>query len=148
MNTKRILAGGLLAGLVLNIGEMILNMPVIGEEFEAAMQKIGAPPMAGSTIALFVVMCFLLGILSVWLYAAVRPRFGAGPATAIKVGIVVWLLAVVWPNVGLMAMGILPTRLLVIAMVWEAVEIPLAVLAGAWLYHEESIGAGSPAMAR
>ena len=136
MNTTRIIGGGLLAGLVLNIGEFILNVPVLGTQFDAALQKLGVPSVSGSTIGLFVVMCFLLGILAVWLYAAVRPRLGAGAATAIKVGLVVWLLAVVWPNVGMAAMGIFPTRLIVIAILWELVEIPVAVLVGAWAYKE------------
>lgn len=137
MNRKRVIAGGLLAGLVLNIGETILNVPIIGEEFDAAMQELGAPAMTGSTIALFVVMLFLLGILAVWLYAAVRPRLGPGPKTALKVGIVVYLLAFVFPNVGVLAMGIFPARLLLIALAWELFEVPLAVLAGAWAYKEE-----------
>ena len=147
MNYKRVLLGGLVAGLVINIGETILNVPVVGKDFEAALARLGVPAMAGSTIGLFVVMCFLLGILAVWLYAAVRPRLGAGPQTAIVTGIVVWLLAFVFPNVGIMAMGIFPARLILIALVWEAVEVPLAVLAGAALYKEEEAPAATRAPA-
>jgi hypothetical protein len=141
MNTKRIIAGGLLAGLVINIGETILNVPIIGAEFDAALQSLGAPAMSGATIGLFVVMCFLLGILAVWLYAAVRPRLGPGPKTAFTVGLVVYLLGYVFPNVGMIAMGIFPSRLIVISLVWALFEVPLAVLAGAWVYKEEPAGA-------
>ena len=149
MNVKRLLAGGLLAGLVLNIGETILNVPVIGKDFETALAATGAPPMAGSTIGLFVVMCFALGIFSVWLYAVMRKQYGPGPNTAIVTGIVVWALAVLWPSVGMLAMQIMPSRLTLTAMVWEAIEFPLAVLAGAWLYRDEpaSAKAGAPAAA-
>jgi len=146
MNTSRIIGGGLLAGLVLNIGETILNTVVLGTQMDAALQKLGVQAMGGSTIALFVVMCFLLGIFSVWLYAVLRSHFGAGPATAIKTGLIVWLLAFVWPNVGVVGMGIMPARLVVMGVLWELVEIPLAVLAGAWVYREEVVG--SAAMAR
>jgi hypothetical protein len=139
MNGKRIIAGGLLAGLVLNIGEAILNSVVIGKDFDALLQKYGLPDVGGSTIGLFVVMCFLLGILSVWLYAAVRPRFGAGPGTAIRAGLVVWALASVWSNVALCAMGIIPERLALIGTLWALVEMPLATLVGAWVYQEETI---------
>lgn len=139
MNWKRILLGGLLAGLVLNIGEIILNVPIIGEEFDAVIAKYGLPAMGGSTIALFVVLCFLLGILSVWLYAAVRPRLGPGAGTALKVGFVVYLLAFVFPNIGTMAMGIFPRNLTLTALAWELIEVPLAVLVGAWLYREDGL---------
>jgi len=29
-------------------------------------------------------------VLLVWLYAAIRPRFGPGPATAAKAGVAAW----------------------------------------------------------
>jgi hypothetical protein len=136
MNTKRILLGGLLAGLVINIGETILNIPLIGKEFDAATQQLGLAPMTGGTIGVFVVMCFGLGILATWLYAAIRPRFGAGPRTALVAGVFVWLLVSAWANLTSLAMGLFPTRLLVITMAWQALEIPLATLAGAWVYRE------------
>ena len=148
MNTKRIVLGGLLAGLVINIGEAILNVPILGKDFDAVLQQLNVPKMGGATIGLFVVMCFLLGILAVWLYAAVRPRLGAGAGTAVKVGIVVWLLAFLFPNAGLVAMGIFPTRLVLIALVWELIEVPLAVVAGAWLYQEEGDTVQAPVYAR
>jgi hypothetical protein len=46
-----------------------------------ALQARNLPPVGGGAIAYFVVMCFLLGILMVWLYAAVRPRLGPDPKT-------------------------------------------------------------------
>jgi hypothetical protein len=136
MNGKRIVVGGLLAGLVLNIGETILNVPVIGAEFDAATQRLGLPAMSGATVGVFVAMCFGLGIFATWLYAAIRPRFGAGAGTALIAGIAIWLLVSVWANLSAAAMGLFPTRLLAIVTVWQAIEIPLATLAGAWYYRE------------
>ena len=136
MNGKRILLGGLLAGLVINIGETILNVPVLGPQFDAASQRLGLAPMTGTAIGIFVVMCFGLGILATWLYAAIRPRFGAGPRTALIAGITIWLLVSVWINLASAVMGLWPTRLLAIATVWQAIEIPAGTLAGAWLYRE------------
>jgi hypothetical protein len=144
MNAKRIVLGGLLAGLIINIGETILNVPVIGAEFDAVIQRLGLPAMAGATIGLFMLMCFGLGILCTWLYAAIRPRFGEGPRTALIAGAVVWLLASVWANVASAALGILPLRLLAITVVWQAIEIPLATLAGAYLYREEPSRVAEP----
>jgi hypothetical protein len=75
----RVLAGGLVAGLIINIGESILNVPLAGEELAQALEARNLPPVGGGAIAYFIGMCFLLGILMVWIYAAVRPRLGPGP---------------------------------------------------------------------
>ena len=41
----------------------------------------------------------MLGIASVWLYAAIRPRYGAGAGTAIMAGVAVWVMAHLWSGV-------------------------------------------------
>jgi hypothetical protein len=81
----RVLVGGLATGLVINVGETILNVPLAGAETEQALAARNLPPIGGGAIAYFVVLCFLLGILIVWIYAAVRPRLGPGPKTAVMV---------------------------------------------------------------
>jgi hypothetical protein len=81
-------------------------------------------------------MGFATGIVGVWLYAAARPRLGAGPTTALQVGLVVWLLAWAFPSIGMMTQGLYPGGLLLIGVLWGLVEVPLAMVAGAWLYKE------------
>ena len=39
---------------------------------------------------MFLAWGFLVGIFAVWLYAAIRPRYGAGPKTALCAGAAVW----------------------------------------------------------
>ncbi len=80
-----------------------------------------------------------MGIAAVWLYAAIRPRYGAGPKTAIRVGLVTWAVAVFLANLGNYPLGLFPTRLLVITSVVALVEIVVATLVGAWLYKEEEV---------
>ena len=67
-----------------------------------------------SLIPLFILLDFVYGIALVQLYAAIRPRFGPGPGTAVKAGIFVWVLITI---VGL-------------------IEFPLAAVAGAKFYKE------------
>ena len=43
-------------------------------------------------IAASIVIDFLIGIFIIWLYAAIRPRYGAGPETAIITGLAVWFI--------------------------------------------------------
>ncbi|MBI4410033.1 MAG: hypothetical protein HY561_10020 [Gemmatimonadetes bacterium] len=146
INGTKVLVGGLLAGVVFNIGETILNAVVIREQFGAILERYGLPEMEGAIIGLFVLMMFLLGILSVWLYAAMRPRFGAGPRTAVYTGLTVWFLSYFFPMVGLTAMGFWDWSLFGITEIWGFAEILLGTLAGAWAYKEEvTAPAGMPA---
>jgi hypothetical protein len=136
INLGRVVLGGLLAGLVLNIGESLLNAVVLAGDMEAVTTARNVPPVGGSAIAGFVLMCFALGIGMVWLYAAIRPRYGAGVKTALIAGIVVWLMAFVWAGLGNALMQFIPLGVTVAALVWAFVETVLAAIAGAWLYNE------------
>lgn len=136
INIGRVFAGGLLAGLVINIGETILNTVVIADAMDAALQARNVPPIGGRAIASFVVMCFGLGIATTWLYAAIRPRFGAGVPTAVLTGAVVWFLAYLFPGIGNVVLQLFPAGPTAIALAWGLVEIVLAAVAGAWVYQE------------
>ena len=137
INMTRVILGGLLAGVVLNIGEYLLNEPILGDQWQTAMESLNRTPPGGSTIILFVVMTFVLGIAAVWLYAAIRPRYGAGPKTAICAGLTVWFFVWLWAGIGYLAMGLFPTNLILISVIWGLFEMPIATVAGAWLYKEE-----------
>lgn len=136
INVARMVLGGLLAGLIINIGEFLFNAQLFAADMEAAMAKLNLPPVGGSAIATFVLMGFALGIATVWLYAAIRPRFGAGVSTALCAGTAVWFLAYVYPSVGFAVMGFFPPRLIVTGVVWGLGELLIAAVAGAWLYQE------------
>jgi hypothetical protein len=132
----RVVLGGLVAGLIINIGETILNIPLLGAEMEQALQARNLPAVGGGAIAYFVGVCFLLGILIVWTYAAVRPRLGPGPKTALTVAVLVWLLSFVWAGGAQTAMGIMPVKLTIVGLVWGLGELVIATLVGAKLYTE------------
>lgn len=138
-NRGRVIMGGLLAGVVINIVEFITNGVVLKGAWGRAMQALGKPAtLSTGTIVMFIISGFLLGIGAVWLYAAIRTRYGPGPNTAIRAGLVAWALAVFLPNLGNFATGLVPTRLLVITPIVALVEIVVATVIGAWLYKEEA----------
>lgn len=128
--------GGLLAGLIINIGEFILNEPILADDFAEVMASMNKEPPGSGAIMIFVMMSFALGIFAVWFYAAIRPRFGPGAKTAACAGLIVWGLAWLFPNIGFMAMDFFPMKLTLIVTVWGLVEVTLATVAGAWLYKE------------
>ena len=132
----RVVLGGLLAGLVIDASEFLLNGVVLGQDMDAAMRRLNLPTVGGGAIAVFLVLGLALGIAAIWLYAAVRPRFGAGVKTALCAGSAVWFFAYLYPNIGMAAVGIFPGRLITITVLWGLVELFLAAVAGAWFYKE------------
>jgi len=136
INYGRVVLGGLVAGVIINIGEFILNGLILMNDWNEAMKALNKPPMGGSAILIMVVLCLLLGIFLTWVYAAIRPRFAPGPKTAICAGLTVWTLAYAWSSLSGLTMNVFPARLFVIGMIWGLFEITIAALAGAWLYKE------------
>lgn len=138
INITRVLLGGLLAGLIINASEFVLNMFVLGGDLNAQMAKMNLPPISGTAIAVYTVFGFLLGIVTVWLYAAIRPRYGAGPTTALIAGATVWFLAYVYGFVASTAVGMMTARIATIGVIWGLAEMLVAAAAGAYLYLEEA----------
>jgi hypothetical protein len=136
INLKGVIIGGLVAGVVLNIIDYILFGVVLKDDMAAAMQAINKPPMASNVILWFVFLDFLYGIFLVWLYAAIRPRFGAGPGTAIKAGLISWVVSGLFHALFEGPMGTMPQNLIVIPTLVALVQQPLAVVVGAKLYTE------------
>jgi hypothetical protein len=137
INVGRVVAGGLLAGFVINISETILNLFVAAAPMEAALKARNLPAVGGGAIGVFVLLCFGLGISLIWLYAAIRPRYGAGPMTAVCAAAAVWWFAFVFPHIGNVAMGFYPPGVMVISTLWALVEVVLAALVGARVYQEQ-----------
>lgn len=136
MNYARILIGGLVAGVVLNLGEFLLNGVILAGQMEEFFRKCGMTPPSGAGLAALVVLTFLLGIFIVYVYAAIRPRYGPGPKTAICAALMTWFCIYLYNNGVAFALGLVPTNVFIIAVIWGAVEYCLAALAGAWVYKE------------
>jgi hypothetical protein len=137
INFGRVILGGIVAGIVINISEAILNAVVMAKDFEAAMVALGKPAaMTPQMLMVWLIYGFVLGILLVWLYAAIRPRYGPGAGTAVRAGLAVWFLNSFLVAVGFANMGLFPARLLAIGTVWGLFELVIAAVLGAWLYKE------------
>ena len=138
-NWKRVLLGGLVAGIVINV------LSVISVElfFKKMVESAAPNPAMRETPALIVfylVFYLIIGILAVWLYSAIRPRYGAGVKSALLAGIAFWILNGLMPVLGYGAFGLLsaPRNVLVIDSVRYLVMLVVGTLAGAWVYKEQS----------
>jgi hypothetical protein len=138
INWIRVLIGGMVAGVVMNVLDLAAWALFIRPSLSAALEALGHPltETVGTTV-LWVVLSFLLGILFVWLYAAIRPRCGAGPGTAALAGIVAGVLLII-PNIAWGSiLTLIPAKVWAIDAVETLVISIVATLLGAWVYKEE-----------
>ena len=137
INWVRVILGGLVAGVIINIFEYLLNGVILAKDMEAAISALGRQ-MGGGQLAMFTLWGFLVGIIAVWLYAGIRPRYGGGPKTALFAGLAVWCLGYLLADVTPLALKLFPIRLTVIGLAVGLVEVSLGTLAGAWVYREKT----------
>ena len=136
MNYVRVVLGGLLAGLIMNIGEFLLNTKVLGPQMMAFFTSHGFKDPGSNFIICAVILTFILGIVAVWLYALIRPRLGPGVKTAIVAAFILWFGIYLYSGIiGMLLFGT-TMNMLVIACVWGLVEYIIATIAGAWAYTE------------
>lgn len=137
VNLGRVILGGLVAGIIVNISEWLMNGVVLKKDYEDAMKSMNKPAeMTGAQGAVWIVYGFVIAIAAVWLYAAIRSRYGAGAGTAARAGVAVWFFSYLLPNVAMANVGVFPSRVLVTTCVWGLVEQIVATTVGAWIYKE------------
>ena len=138
INVGRVLLGGLLAGLVISIGNFLLNRVWLRDAMNVEFARLNLPEPGNDLIAKAVVLTFILGIAIVYLYAAIRPRFGPGVKTAICAGLMAWFFVFLYTSILLgMALG-MPVDLIVKRTLLGLIVYSIGAVAGAWLYKEES----------
>jgi hypothetical protein len=150
INTGKVVAGGLLAGLVANAFDFVTNTYILAADWEAfaAAHNMDAAAMTSPAVAgTWIAVDFLFGILLVCTYAAIRPRFGAGVQTAIYAGLLVYL-APTLVLFGFTMMGMLTMAMFVKGSIASIVSTLAASVAGASIYKEAEAPAGARAYAR
>jgi len=149
INLNRVILGGLLAGVVINLVEGVLNGVVFAKQWAEVMTGLGkaAEPSVKQIVALNL-WGFALGILTVWVYAAIRPRFGAGPQTAMRAGVTTWVLAQAMGTAIPVFLHLYSVSLAIPAVAIELVGMLVASVTGAYLYKEEATDAPRASAAR
>ena len=143
INRQKVLIGGLVAGVALNIVDYLSNAVIFAERMRAdanAFQPgLGDTMMAmsGGQIASYVFFDFVVGMLLVWTYAAIRPRFGPGPRTAMYVALLFFVFGMIltfgYKESGMMSPGLWYSY----SGLW-LVNLLIASMLGAWVYSEET----------
>ena len=135
INWGRVVLCGFLTGVVWGV-LFAIALPLVGRDFLAALP--GGHHIPGTSAglrAIVMITPLALGISTMWLYAAIRPRYGPGPKTAAVAGFALWFIGS-WADAFWAALGAVPLGVLVGPV---AANLPIAVVAavaGAWLYKE------------
>lgn len=140
INSQKVLVGGLAAGIVLGGLDFLTNGVLFAEQNRAAMDALNpslAANMEGAgTMAGAVILDLVFGIILVWTYAAMRPRFGAGPKTAAIAGCQVWVVAMVMYTF-MTLVGMYTWSYFALGAVVGLVTVLVATEVGAMIYKEE-----------
>jgi hypothetical protein len=149
INLGRVILGGIVAGIVADILDYFVDGLWLAPRWANGLKALNHPAAFSlRQIACFEVIGIVGGIVAIWLYAAMRPRFGPGVKTAVYTGVAVWVLTALLPNVGLMYVTHLFGRGLTLYTTLGAlVEIVVGTIAGAALYKEADVAVGKPVVA-
>lgn len=138
ISVPRIVLSGLVAGFIINLGELAVNVWLLGDAWTAALAGFGIR-LDMPALVLWGLGSFVFGIVGVWIYAAIRPRYAPGGATALRAALALWAVSYLYMGVGLLGASEFPKALLLGSMAWGLVEMALAVYVGAWLYREAEL---------
>jgi hypothetical protein len=139
INLSRVILGGIVAGIVIDVFEGILHGAILASQWAEVLAGLGkGGTMSVKQIVAFNVWGLAVGILTVGLYAAIRPRFGAGPRTAVLAGLAVWALAYVMGDATPVFLHMFPVGTISTSLVVEAVIMAVAGVAGAAVYKESA----------
>jgi hypothetical protein len=134
INWARVIVCGIVAGLVWTVLTSLITT-FFSKEFVAAVPggRLAAPPHG--MVAFLLVLNLLMGMWAIWLYAAIRPRYGPGIKTAAIAGFAWWFIAVIddstWGS-----LGFVPLHALLVPVATSLPALVIAAVAGAWLYRE------------
>jgi hypothetical protein len=137
INLGRVIIGGIVAGLVADILGYLVDGILLAPQWADGMKALGHANFSPNQWIWFNLLGLVSGIALIWVYAAIRPRFGAGVKTAVIAGLAVWVVGSLLPNLSFMcAAGLFSHHLMVLTTLGNVVEIVVGAIAGAALYQE------------
>jgi hypothetical protein len=137
INIGRWFLGGIVGGIAVDFLSYVVDGVILAPRWAHDMSRLGRPALTATQLVWFNVIGFALGMLAVWVYVAIRPRFGPGMRTAICAGIAVWVASSLLPNASLMwATGLFNNHLTLYTTAGALIELVVGTVAGASVYRE------------
>lgn len=137
INVSRLILGGIVAGIALNLIDFWVDGVLLAKMWAGQLETWGRPPFSGAQVTFFMGLGLIAGIISIWIYAGIRPRFGPGVKTAIYAGVVTWILSALLPNFALMwETHFFSGHLTAFTTLGALFEIVIGTICGAAVYKE------------
>jgi len=138
INLGRLVLAGLVAGFAFIFVEIIVegSMHFFFRISEAKFY-LEAFEMRKSGVLFHILnlgILFVICILIMWVYAAIRPRFSSRGITAIVASLIFWLFAFLF-TANHVNLGIFPPMSF-IGLAFNLIELPVAVIVGSLIYRE------------
>ena len=135
INYRRLVLAGLVAIVVL----LVCQVALIGSLSSTIMAARDAAhlPVFVPRPVLSLLELLSTGYLIVWMYAAIRPRFGPGIGTAVRSGLAVWFCLGVIVTIHMISDNFgFPPGIIMLIAAGMLPALVLASIAGAWAYRE------------
>jgi len=137
INIGRVVIGGVVAGIVMDLLGYLVDGLMLAEKWSDDMILLGKSEFSTTQLIEFNLLGIVSGLVAIWIYAGIRPRFGSGLMTAIYAGVAVWILGVLLPNASFMYVtGLFSRYLTLYTTLGGLVEVVVGTIAGAALYQE------------
>jgi hypothetical protein len=137
INVGRLILGGIVAGIIGDLLGYLVDGVWLAPLWSTDMKILGHTDFSSSQIVWFNLIGLAVGLVAIWVYAAIRPRFGPGVKTAVYAGVAVWIVGALLPNGSFMCVsGLFSKHLTLYTTLGALVEIVVGTIAGAALYKE------------
>ena len=139
INYGRVALGGLAAGVVANACDFFISVYLMADDLQRMARRLNLDwevVNGPAVLVTWTIVDFIYATLMVWTYAAIRPRLGPGPKTAVIAGLVIYTSATS-VLFGFQSMGIFTTDSFVKNAVYSLVTAVLASLVGGAVYKED-----------
>ena len=137
INVPKVLLGGLAAGLVANAIDYVINAYLLANEMQEMVQRLNLrADMVERSMWTWMGFDFVYGFLVVFAYAAMRPRFGPGPTTALIAGLCFWV-GFTALFAALTAMGLYTDAAFIKGAVFTLASSLVPALVGGAIYKED-----------
>ena len=133
---RRVLLGGAAGAVICLLSGIAVGVMVLEGAVQAPFDTLETGPTGAWVGYAGYAMRAGFGFLVAWLYAAIRPRFGPGPATGLKAGLFVWLATRLYLGFLVYLLGVYSLRTTLVALLWALAEMGVVGLVAGWLYRE------------
>lgn len=139
INMGRVILAGLVAGLVADVLGYLTDGVLLASQWADGMKALGRTNFSPNQWIWFDMLGLVSGIAVIWVYAAIRPRFGPGVKTAVYAGVAVWFVGSLLPNLAFMWFAdLFSHQLTLMTTLGGIIETVVGAIAGAALYKESA----------